>query len=296
MDAYLQEEGLDARIAALAHRHHGVVDIGQLYALGASRTQIGRRIATRRLLPLHRGVYAVGHRRLTQPGVWLAAVRALGSRAVLSFLHGAALWELRPPPGGKVNVTVPGRGRRQRKGIRVHSTVDLPSDHVTVRDAIPVTTPARTLADLAGAIERPQLLRALEAAEFHAVLDVPSLLAVSAGRPGADAIRQLLGMELPHTRSDFEASLLDLCDRFEIPRPAMNVIVGGIEVDAVWHDRRLVVELDSWRHHGTRAAFERDRERDAELHALGFATLRVTYHQLTTRPRWVAAKLSPRRA
>jgi very-short-patch-repair endonuclease len=116
---------------------------------------------------------------------------------------------------------------------------------------------------------------------------------VSAGRAGAATIRELLSDEIPHTRSDFEAAFLDLCDRYRLPRPMTNTLIAGHEVDCVWPDRRLIVELDSWRHHGTRAAFERDRERDADVHAAGYVTRRFTFRQVTRRPAWVAAKLRP---
>jgi hypothetical protein len=294
MDAYVDEGTLDQRIAALADRFHGVLDVVQLRSIGASRTQLGKRIQSRRLVPLYRGVYAVGHRRLTNSGRWLAAVRALGNGAVLSHVHAAALWNLRHPPGGRIHVTVPKGGRAKRKGLIVHRSVDLPPDHVTLHDGIPVTTPARTLADLAGTVEAPALARAVEAAEFHGLLHVPSLLAACAGRPGARRIRKLVEAELPHTRSEFEVAFVALCDRYGLPRPIMNAQIYGYEVDAYWPDHGLAVELDSWRHHGTRAAFERDRERDAELQARGITIVRFTYGQVTTRQRWVASRLAPR--
>jgi Transcriptional regulator, AbiEi antitoxin/Protein of unknown function (DUF559) len=293
MGAYVHEGVLDRRIAELADRFHGIVDVEQLRGVGATRREIGVRLESGRLIRLHRGVYAVGHRRLTHRGWWLAAVRAIGADAALSHAHGAALWDLRSPPGGRIDVTIRSKGRRQRKGIRVHPTLDLPPDHVTVHDGIPVTTPARTLVDLAGTVDAPALARAVEAAEFHGLLDVPSLLAVAAGRPGAQRLRKLVEAELPHTRSELEAAFVELCDRYGLPRPIMNAQINGIEVDAYWPDHGLVVELDSWRHHGTRAAFERDKERDAELHARGIATLRFSYRQVTQRPAWVAAKLRP---
>ena len=291
MGAQVHTDPLDRRIAALADRDHGIVDADGLRAAGASRRQIGRRLEAGRLILLHRGVYAVGHRRLTSEGWWLAAVRAIGPGAVLGNVHAAALWDLRPTPRGRINVTVVSTGRRQRAGIRVHSVRELPADQVTTRNRIPVTTPARTLADLAGTVGRPQLARALEAAEALHLLDVPSLLAASADRPGAARIRELVEHALPRTRSDFEAAFLDLCDRDGLPRPRTNTQVHGYEVDAHWPEHGLVVELDSWRHHGTRAAFERDKERDAELDAVGIETLRLTYRQVTTRQRWVADKL-----
>jgi Protein of unknown function (DUF559) len=186
------------------------------------------------------------------------------------------------------------RGRRQRKGIRVHATLDLLPEHVTVVDRIPVTTVARTLSDLANSVESPVLARAVEAADALQLLDVPSVLAVSAGRPGATRLKRLLEQDPPHTRSDFEAAFNDLCDRYGLPRPAMNTEFHGFEVDGVWPHHDLVVELDSYRFHSSRAAFERDRERDAELHALGVATVRFTYRQVTTRQQWVASRLAPR--
>jgi very-short-patch-repair endonuclease len=294
MGAYVHTPRLDQRIAELADLDHGIVDVERLRDVGASRTQIGRRLEAMRFVRLYRGVYAVGHRRLTKEGWWLAAVRAIGAGAVLSHVHAAALFDLRPAPAGRVNVTVVSSGRRQRKGIRVHSVRVLPPEEVTTQRRIPVTTPARTLADLAGAVDKPALARALEEAEKHALLDVPSLLAASAGRPGAMRIRELVAQELPHTRSEFEAAFNDLCDRYGLPRPLMNTQVGGFEVDAYWPEQGLVVELDSWSHHGTRAAFERDRERDAELHARGIGTLRFTYRQVMTRQPWVASRLAPR--
>ena len=223
----------------------------------------------------------------------LAAVRAIGPGAVLSHVHAAALFDLRPAPGGRINVTVASRGRRQRKGLRVHSVRELAPEHVTTQRRIPVTTLARTLSDLAGTVSRPQLARAFEAAEALRLLDVPSLLAVSAGRPGAARVRELVAQELPHTRSELEAAFNDLCDRYGLPRPAMNARLDGREVDAYWPDHDLIVELDSWRHHGTRAAFERDRARDADSLARGRRTIRFTYLQITTRQRWVASRLAP---
>jgi very-short-patch-repair endonuclease len=100
--------------------------------------------------------------------------------------------------------------------------------------------------------------------------------------------------ELSHTRSEFEAAFRDLCDRYGLPRPIMNTQVEGFEVDAYWAEHNLVVELDSWGHHGTRAAFERDRERSAELDTHGYRVLRFTYTQVMTRQGWVASRLAPR--
>jgi len=118
--------------------------------------------------------------------------------------------------------------------------------------------------------------------QCYGVVDVDQLRALG-------ATRRQIGDRID---SDFEAAFLDLCDRHEIPRPHMNTMLHGYLVDAIWPGRKLVVELDGWRFHGTRAAFERDKERDAELHAHGLTTLRFTYRQVTTRARWLATKLA----
>ena len=156
-----------------------------------------------------------------------------------------------------------------------------------------MTSVARTLSDLAGTLEAAALARAVEAAESLRLLDVPSALGAAAGRPGAARLADLLAAEPDHTRSDFEAAMVVLCRRHRIERPRTNVVVHGHLVDCHWPEHRVVAELDSWRFHNTRAAFERDRERDADLQAHGFATLRFTYAQVTRRGPWVVSRLRP---
>ena len=212
-----------------------------------------------------------------------------------------------PYPGGGALGSAPGAGRQDPRdgagrgprdsatGIVVHRTRrrSRPARSPTATRS-PSPRPRARSSDLAGSVAAPQLARAIEAAEYHRLLDVPSLLAVSAGRPGARAHQGPHGAGDASTpAASFEAAFVDLCDRYGLPRPLMNTQVGGFEVDAYWPEHGLVVELDSWRHHGTRAAFERDKERDAELHAHGITTLRFTYHQVTADRRWVAAQLSP---
>jgi hypothetical protein len=281
---------LDQRIAELADRQHGVIDTADLAGLGATPQEIRRRVEARRLIRLYRGVYAVGHRRLTLEGRWLAAVKACGPGAVLSHRDAAALWDLLPATRAAIHVTVGRAGRSKRPGLVLHRS-ELPPDHVTTRNGIPVTTPSRTLADLASTATRAQLIRAVEAAEHHHLLDLPSMRSAAAGRPGAKALIELTQAEIPHTRSELEAAFLALLDDHGIPRPHMNVAIHGHEVDAYWPDRSLAVELDSRRHHLTPRAFEQDRRRDGDLHRHGIATLRFTYAQITRDPAWVVKTL-----
>jgi very-short-patch-repair endonuclease len=282
---------IDTRIAAAADLDHGVLDAAELHALGASRDQIRHRVRTGRLIVLYRGVYAVGHRRLTLEGRWLAAVKACGPGAVLSHRDAAALWDLLPAIRAAIHVTVPPTGRAKRSGLVLHRCL-IDADSVTVRNRIRVTSPTRTLADLAATATRAQLIRAVEAAQHHRLLDLPSMRSAAKGRPGAKELLAITQDELPHTRSELEAAFLALCDEHEIERPHMNVTIHGHEVDAYWPERNLAVELDSRRHHLTPRAFEQDRRRDADLHRHGIATLRFTYAQIARDPGWVVKTLA----
>jgi hypothetical protein len=258
-------------LAALAARRHGVVSRGELRALGYDDAAIGHRVRTGLLHRVHRGVYAVGHGRLTGHGRWLAAVLACGAGAVASHRSAAALWGLRPTAAAKVDVTVPrGSGRRARPAIAVHRP-RLPAP-ATVRDEIPVTTPGRTLLDLATVLGRRPLEKAAEMAEALR-LDV----VVDPAHPGARRLAAAMAHDLGSTtRSELEDAFLNLCARHGIPRPLVNHSVAGLEVDFWWPDQRLVVEADGFEHHGTRAAFERD----ARLAAAGARVLRFSYVQV----------------
>ena len=290
---------LDARIVALASRQHGVVSRAQLLALGARAHQIDDRVDRGWLIRLHRGVYAVGHAALRIEGVWLAAVLACGPGSVLSHRDAAALWELRAASGTRVDVTVPTRnGRQRRAGIAVHRPSPLPEDEKTSVREIAVTTPARTLLDLAEVVSRPALVRAVEQAEVVHVLDLADLERVIASHPGRAGARRLVHVlteqfsRVTITRSELEVIFLDVCAAAGLPRPQVNTPVGGLEVDFFWPTLGLVVEVDGFRFHGTRAAFERDRERDARLATLGLRVLRFTYRAITRDRRRVQQTLA----
>jgi very-short-patch-repair endonuclease len=268
-------------LAALATQQHGVVSVGQLAALGLDRVMVWKWVQAGRLHRLHRGVYAVGHARLTPEGRWMAAVLRCGPGAVLSHRSAAALWGIRSTAAVRVDVTVPRQsGQRSTAGIVVHRPV---RQHVaTVHDAIPVTTPTQTLIDLSSVLSRPALERAFEAAESLRLLDVAQLPPRLAGIAGAVD---------PRLRSPLEAQFASLCRERGLPPPQVNVVVEGLEVDFSWPDHALIVETDGHRHHGTRAAFERDRERDALLTALGWRVVRITHRRLVARPREVGELL-----
>jgi very-short-patch-repair endonuclease len=155
-----------------------------------------------------------------------------------------------------------------------------------VLDGIPVTTAGRTLADLATALPRRDLEKACETAEAMGLN-----VTIDSDHPGAKRLREAMGRDLTMTtRSPLEDEFLTLCDRYEIPRPLVNATVEGFMVDFCWPDDRLIVETDG-RRHRTRAAFERDRARDALLTAVGWRVMRFTTRQVRGDPVTVAARV-----
>lgn len=271
----------------MAARQHGVVSWPQLAALGLSRNAVHQRAKAGRLHRVHRGVYAVGHARLTLRGRWMAAVLACGPQAVLSHRSALALHDLRPVPAGPIDVTVPARGRKGPPGLRLHCVRALDPRDRTRKDAIPVTTVARALLDYADTARPQQLRLALEAAERRDALDGRALAALLHRSPGRRGLKALsaalreLGDEAPWTRSELENHVLALVRHYGLPEPQCNVVVDGFTVDAYWPEANLVLEADSWHFHKTRAQFEEDRRRDAELQARGKRAIRVTQRRLT---------------
>jgi predicted transcriptional regulator of viral defense system len=284
---------VDRLIAHLAERQYGVVGRRQLLDAGIGRGAIAPRLASGRLFRLHAGVYAVGHRAITARGRWLAAVLACGDGAVLSHRTAAALWGIRPSSSPRIEVTVPTEGGRARPGIVIHrSRAPL---EATVHERIPVTTPARTLLDLAGTLDAAGLARAVEQAEVLRLFDLRAIeaaLEMHRGRRGAARLRCALDdARFELTRSELERRFLRLCERHALPPPLVNALVGGLEVDFHWPALRLIVEMDSLRFHGTRTAFERDRARDAHLLAAGWRVLRFTHRRLAHEPGWIAGTI-----
>jgi very-short-patch-repair endonuclease len=211
----------------------------------------------------------------------MAAVLACGEGAVLSHRSAGEFWGiLRPrlhsatgrnrPP---VDVTVSSDGGRKRhRGISLHRSSTLTSADCTRRDGIPVTTPARTLTDLRSVLSEAQWGAALREAEFL--------------RLSTDGLHSDRGT--PRTRTELEALFIGLVQRHHLPQPEVNVCIDRYEVDFLWRDQRLIVEVDGWESHQTRSAFEEDRARDARLKTLGYEVLRFTWRQVENEARTVA--------
>ncbi len=284
----------DIRVRELAARQHGVVSAAQLRAAGLTREAIAHRARNGRLTRLHRGVYLAGP--IASPYTPLAAaLLACGPAAALSHRTAAALWELQPRHEGLIDVTVTS-GRREHEGVRVHRAT-LRSDERAERNGVALTTPARTLIDLAALLPRRDTERALEQALVRRLTTLEHLLIeihAARSRRGTRALRAIAEeVQTPSlTRSEAERRLLDLVRRAHLPHPVTNTRVGRFEVDLLWARERLVVEVDGYAFHGGRQAFERDRERDAELQLAGHRVLRVTWRQITDEPHRVVARLA----
>jgi len=269
----------DAAIAELADRQHGVVARFQLLELGFGRGAIFRRVEAKRLHLVHRGVYAVGRRRVAREGWWMAAVLACGPGAVLSHRSAAALWDMRGGAPGRVEVIVE-RRMRGRDGIRARQA-KLLDDERTVHAGIPVTTVPRTLLDLAAVVQEHELRRALEEAEIRGLSDPTPLVALverHRGHRGVAKLKAALPQLRPTiTKSELERRFLAFVHKAGLPRPLTNQwLATDLQVDCVWPEQRLIVELDSRAYHGTTAAFERDRKRDRRLVAAQWRVIRVT--------------------
>jgi very-short-patch-repair endonuclease len=287
----LYDPQIDTPGLELAEKQYGVVARTQLRALGLSDTTIRGWVRKGRLQRLHRGVYAVGHRVLRPEGRMLAAALACGPGAVLSHRSAALLWQLRPSDRVPVDVTTTVRCGESDPGIDVHRARTLDPLDVTEHRGVPVTTVARTLVDLAGVIDKPGLLRALNQAEILGLYDHAALtetLERSNGRRGAQALRAALTTPHALTRSELEAQFLALCADHGLPQPSLNAAVCGYEVDFLWSAANLIVETDGYAYHRTRQAFERDHRRDGDLKRAGYEVLRVTYWQVKREPEWVA--------
>jgi very-short-patch-repair endonuclease len=280
-------------IGKLAADQHGVVSRGQLLDAGLSAKTVEVRLRQGRLLRLHPGVYAVGHAQLRQEGRWLAAVLAAGPGAALSHRSAAAVHGIRE--SGAVEVTT--TRRVHVRGVLIHHTTVLDAQDVTTQRGVRTTTVERTLVDLAAILppaKAAKLLREtdrlgrLNAAALHAALERMKGRGGAGRRALRAALAEHIRLATSLTRSELEDRFRALLDAHELPRPLTNHIIHGMEIDAVWLEHRLAVELDGWAYHRDRGAFQEDRTRDARLTATGWAVLRFTYADVVERPDWVA--------
>ncbi len=284
---------VETRIGDRAARQHGVITRHQLMEAGLSPSAVDRRLASGRYRAIHSGVYLV----LPFPLPYtreMAAVLASGPDAAVSHVSAAPHWRMRAAVDGPVDVIVRGN-RGRRLGIRAHR-VRLPAAEHTAQDGIPLTTPERTLLDLASVLEASEMEAVLARAEREGLVRADALgrlLARHPGHRGAGAIRAVYrlagGPSL--TRSAAEAELLALVREAGLPAPECNVNVGRYELDFLWRAARIAVEVDGFRYHSSRQRFEGDRRKDTDLVAAGITVLRLSWRQVTDERVATAVKL-----
>jgi very-short-patch-repair endonuclease len=287
----------DQRIAAIAALQRGVVSRQQLLAAGIGGEAVQGMLTRGQLWPEHQGVYSVGCPSSQPFARETAALLAVGPGAVLSHLSAASAWDLWPPrpDDSPVEVLVP--ADHVRRGIIAHRTTNLERNEVRIRHGLPVTSPARTVRDIASIVTLRELERAVDEALARRIVRLGQLrdaVARDKGRRGGPILSALLEHRgnSTVTRSQAEERMLEIIRAANFSPPETNVHVNGYEVDFLWRPQRLIVEIDGYAYHSSRSAFERDRAKDAALAAAGFLVIRITWLQMEREPYVVVARLA----
>ena len=266
-----------------------MVTRAQLLRAGITAREIQRRIESGALLPVHRGVYRVGHRAPSVEARYMAAVLACGDGALLAGRAAAYLLGVvrgRPP---EPEVATP--CKRRVAGLKTRRCTHRDA---TVWRGIPVTSVARTLVDLAPYLPEEELARACHEAgiRHHTTpAQVEAILARRARTPGAPKLRAVMTGEVKVTLSKLERRFLYLLGEIRRPLPQTNRPAGTRRVDCRWPAHKLTVELDGYRYHRSRHAWEQDRRREREARARGDEFRRYTYGDVCERPAAMLAEL-----
>jgi very-short-patch-repair endonuclease len=257
----------------------------ELQRAGLTPTEIKSRTRSGGLIPIHRGVFRVGHRAPSLEAHYMAAVKACGAGSLLAGRAAAHLFGLLKGRPSLPEVLT--RNQRRPKGVLIHRARRSDLDDATEWRGIPVTTVARTLVDLAALLPPPALARAFHEAAIRHRTTPDSVEAVLARRhnwPGAGALRGVIWGHEPVSLSKLESSFIARVRRAGLPLPATNRCVDARFVDCRWPAHRLTVELDSYRYHHTRHAWEQDRQREREARARGDEFRRYTWHDVDEDP------------
>jgi len=280
-----------ALMRGFAEKQHGVFATWQLLEQGLNERTVTSRRAGGLLVPLHQGVYALAHTRLTREGRSMAAVLACGPGAILSHFDAGRLWGM-CGSRGPIEVLRQSGGFHPKghRGVKLHQTRRLEPYEVTVERGIPVTVMERVLLDAAGRTDAKRLERMFVQAYKRDDFSWPRLARVTSRRRGCKGIGKLRRIALEvdpealETRSPSEIDFLALWREVDDLTPSVNVLVDGHLVDFLWSEQKVIVETDSWSYHGDPLAFEKDYQRDVELTAAGYDVHRTTAKMLERDP------------
>jgi very-short-patch-repair endonuclease len=273
-------------VGALASGQHALVTYQQLVALGVGRGAIDHALACGRLVPIHRGVYALAHSALPPLAGELAAVFACGEAACLSHHSAAGVWGVRPRQTDKVEVTVVGRdAARGRAGIHVHRARALDPRDIRRYQNIPITSPARMMLDIAADLSERELELAVDEGIIRRLVTRHAIRVVLLRYPGRRGSARLAALtdearSSSISRSEAEERMLALVRKGGLPAPELNARIGRWTVDFLWRREKLVVEIDGYRYHSSRARLERDHDKDIALRSSGLEVVRFTRAKL----------------
>ena len=286
---------IEHQIVAIADAQRGLIATSQLLALGLSQHAIERRVALGRLTRVFWGVFAVGRQTLDVHARWKAATLACGPGAVLSHLCAAGLWAIRPVPAIQPHIVMQGNGRRGHRGITMHRMRRMSEEDRARVDGIPVTSLELTCLHLAGMLSVRSLERAVVKAarrpEFS-IEQAKALCARSKGRRGVNRFRRIVHRDLTaemRALSELELRFVELLRAHRIRLPEINHDVEALMVDAIWHEQRVIVELDGFEFHKLPRDLRNDNARNRKLVLAGYRLIRFVWDDLVSDPNGAAA-------
>ena len=293
---------IDAEVARLASAQGGAVGRAQLRGMGVGRGAIDHRISHERLHRTLQGVYLAGHTAETELAPYWAALIGGGPASYITAGSALELYGALEREDGPVHITVIAGRRRRRRGVIPHRTRRFnPEDFGLLDGTLPITSPARATLDYAEYATPRELERVVNVLHFKGLATPQELYDVMARTPGRHGTALLKAVLARHDgparfRSGGEGIVLALLKRARLPRPEVNAIAEGKEIDFLYREPKVAIELDGGAAHGTPAAVDHDRRKDAYMRSKGYEVLRYSWWQIEEDTEAVIAEISAKLA
>ncbi len=294
---------IDAVIDALGQRHWGVVEHAELMKAGVALTELEWRLKRGSLIPLEHGVYRIGGAVRTWHQSMAAACLAAGPEAVASHRAAVRLWGL-GYPNASLELSVPYSQCPKPRAVKLHRSTDLEPAHVTVRERLPVTKPARTLLDLGAVARFDAVADLVEVAIVRRLVTVAGLQTVvdqvaRKGRRGCGVLRAVLDQRplgLQRCESVVESFFARMVSEFGVTgvmyQHEVEVRGRTRRLDFAVPDALVGIEIDSEEHHSSPAARVSDRQRQNEMATVGYLLLRYGSIELRRSPMRVLGEIA----